>query len=64
MWKCPKNPTHRKFGATAHVTQDWIIDEDGYFLECVQECVEVTHAPDKEDIVICSVCGVEALWID
>ena len=48
---CPKcgNTT---FITTAHVTQTWLVDEDGDF-------DEVTHAPDAEDLFTCSKCGAE-----
>lgn len=48
------------FIATAHVTQDWRIDTNGDFQECVSECVEVTHEPDQEDILTCTNCGYDA----
>ena len=41
------------FGVTAHVTQDWKIDCMGTFLEAIDECVEVTHQPDNNDIWDC-----------
>lgn len=31
------------FCATAHVTQDWELNETGTFQECLNDCVEVTH---------------------
>lgn len=48
------------FLATAHVTQDWKINESGSFIECVTECVEVTHEPNQEDILTCDNCGHSA----
>lgn len=38
---CPKcgNTT---FIATAHVTQTWLVDEDGDFIEAKSDCDEVT----------------------
>lgn len=50
----------REFLVTPHVTQDWLVDEDGEFLECLQECVEVTHKPDNDDIWACALCNYEA----
>ncbi len=40
------------FIATAHVTQTWLVDEDGDFIEAKSDCDEVTHAPDAEDLFI------------
>ncbi len=59
---CPKNPDHKRFGVTAHVTQDWIVDEDGFFEECTCDCTEVTHEPNEEDIWTCAECGAEAIF--
>lgn len=55
---CPKcgNTT---FITTAHVTQTWLVDEDGDFIEAKSDCDEVTHAPDAEDLFTCSKCGAE-----
>lgn len=55
---CPKCGGS-KFLVTAHVTQDWIVDEDGDFLKCVNDCVEVTHRPDDDDIWQCDACGFD-----
>lgn len=55
MKRCP-NCGNDTFYVTAHVTQGWIVDEKGNFLECIDECEEVTHRPDDEDIWKCSRC--------
>ena len=57
---CPKNPNHKKFIVTAHVTQEWEVDDTGDFIRCTSECDDVTHAPDAQDIWECSECGAEA----
>ena len=41
------------------VTQTWLVDEDGDFIETKSDCDEVTHAPDAEDLFTCSKCGAE-----
>lgn len=55
-YRCPKcgNTT---FMATAHVTQDWKLDENGQFLECVNNCIETTHYPNEDDVWDCEKCG-------
>ena len=58
MKKCPKCG-NTKFIVTAHVTQDWLVDGDGNYLETLSECEEVTHRPDDEDVWICSKCGYD-----
>ena len=42
---------------TAHVTQDWKVDGNGRFIECGNECVEVVHTLDNDDLWICADCG-------
>lgn len=53
---CPKCGG-RRFVVTAHVTEDWIVDENGEFLEVKEGCVEVTHHPDDDDVWECEKCG-------
>lgn len=48
-----------RFVVTAHVTQDWIVDGNGNFEKCVNDCVEVTHSPDQDDVWSCAECGHE-----
>ena len=59
MKKCPKCGNN-KFYVTAHVTQDWLVDEDGDYIKTVEDCVEVTHFADSEDVWTCSKCSYEA----
>jgi len=62
--KCPKDPAHNRFGVTAHVTQDWIVDECGQYVGTIKDCLEVTHYPDSEDYYHCMLCGAEAVVED
>lgn len=57
---CPKCGG-KVFHATAHVTQDWEVDEWGTHSKTLNECVEVTHSPDDDDVWTCAVCGEEAV---
>lgn len=63
---CPKNPKHNRFSTTAHVMQDWIIDNDGEFIRCLDQCVEVDQGPEKGNSFTCMVrgCGEEAIVED
>lgn len=56
--KCPKCGS-TKFLVTAHVTQDWIVGSDGEFLVAVNQCAEVTHRPNDDDIWTCANCGLD-----
>lgn len=58
-YRCPKCGAEA-FEVTAHVTQDWKIDSCGNFLECLNDCVEVTHSPDDDDMWTCANCGFSA----
>ena len=58
---CPTDHKHDRFSVTAHVTQLWEVDNDGDFVECVSDCVDVTHRPDKDDLWLCTICGAEAI---
>ena len=53
---CPKCGGKR-FIVTAHVTEDWLVNENGNFLEVMNNCVEVTHHPDDDDVWECEKCG-------
>lgn len=55
-YRCPKCGAE-SFIVTAHVAQDWKVDSMGTFLECMDECVEVTHQPDDDDMWNCANCG-------
>ena len=56
---CP-NGCNAGFITTAHVTQEWKVDAKGNFIEAVNECVEVTHNPDFDNIWSCARCGAES----
>lgn len=56
---CSNNPEHQIFITTAHVMQDWKVDEHGNFLEEVGN-LETTHEPDPDNCWTCAVCGADA----
>jgi hypothetical protein len=58
---CPKDPEHKEFYATAHVAEEWIVDETGQFLDHADLPGEVTHAPGPDDVWTCKECGAEAV---
>lgn len=58
--KCPKSNKHKRFSVTAHVAQEWKVDEKGEFMESLADCLEVTHRPEKGDLFSCLSCGSEA----
>ena len=57
--RCPKCGA-MSFYVTAHVTQDWVVDENGDWIRTEDDCVEVTHFPNDDDIWDCANCGFSA----
>ena len=53
---CPKNPKHKRFSTTAHVAQEWLVDEHGEFLSLIDGCLDTTHKPDPGNIWYCCEC--------
>lgn len=58
---CPNNKKHKRFITVAHVSQDWIVDEKGNWLETVDECLETVANPCPDNIWTCKECGAEAI---
>lgn len=56
---CPKCGG-TKFTVTAYLTQDWLVDEHGNFMEVIGDCEEITHLPDNDDVWNCNQCGHSA----
>lgn len=62
--RCPNNPEHLRFVTVAHVSQDWMVDQDGIFLDEVPGECEVVAKPDKGNTWTCVECGAEAIVTD
>jgi len=58
-YQCPKCGG-KTFSSTAHVTQDWMLDEHGEFMESISNCVDVTHRPNDDDLWQCLGCDYNA----
>lgn len=64
---CPKNPKHNRFETTAHVMQIWAVDNDGEFVRCLDDCLEVDQGPEKGNCFTCickvkgEICGANAI---
>lgn len=56
---CPNNPDHKRFSTSAHVVEDWIVDEHGNFL-ANGGCTEVMHGPRVDNTWTCCECLAEA----
>jgi len=59
MKRCPKCGCE-EFFVGAHVVQEWKVDCNGDFMEVTEDCIEVAHFPDDEDLWYCASCGHSA----
>lgn len=57
---CPNNPNHKHFTTVAHVTEYWIVDEHGNFIEKDGGSGETTHGPNPGNTWTCVECDAEA----
>lgn len=58
---CPNNSEHKEFNTTAHVMQDWKVDENGEWIETTEPCVQISSKPDPQNTWECAICGTEAV---
>jgi len=58
--RCPHSCTNGEFITTAHVMEEWKVDEHGEFIEVITS-LETTHGPDSANIWTCAECGAEAI---
>ena len=59
---CPKCGG-RLFYTTAHVMEEWLVDEHGNFIETSSNCLEVDTDPDDDNIWTCARCGADGVII-
>ena len=59
---CPNDPSHKTFITTAHEVHDWVVDEEGNFIED-KGCCEVAANPHPDNIWTCATCGADAKTI-
>lgn len=57
---CPNNSKHKRFTTVAHVMQEWEVDDEGNFVKCLDQCMQVEHGPDKDNMWGCVTCGAIA----
>jgi hypothetical protein len=56
---CPKDPKHKTFITSVHIVEDWVVDEDGRFIES-KGYVETAHGPDRHNTWTCATCDADA----
>jgi hypothetical protein len=54
---CPNDPSHDRFATSAHVAQLWQVNRSGAFEQLLDECTDVTHAPESGNLWECLVCA-------
>lgn len=57
VMQCPNFCKDSTFLTTAHIMQEWEVDENGTFLAVADEYMETTHGPDRGNIWGCTKCG-------
>jgi hypothetical protein len=61
---CSWNAEHKKFITVAHVSQDWVVDEEGNFLEQYGSEGETVASPCSGNTWACYECGATAIVED
>ena len=56
---CPKSKSHKRFITTAHVMEEWTVDENGKWIKS-NETLQVDHGPDANNLWSCANCGADA----
>ena len=62
--KCPANPDHKKFITVVHVSQDWVVDDQGNFIEIANDYGETVAGPNEGNTWTCKECGTEAVKVE
>ncbi len=62
---CPKNAEHKQFVTVAHVTEDWVVDEEGHFIKInADNDTQVVEHPRVGNTWECYECGAIATVSD
>lgn len=60
---CPRNPNHKEFRANATIREEWIVDENGYFLKIGDtQAGQLMDAPSMSEEWTCAICGEVAVF--
>ena len=58
---CPKDHKHDRFETVVHVTEDWVVNNEGTFQEVSPTSeANVVHGPTVGNTFTCLACGSEA----
>ena len=56
---CPEDSSHKRFITVAYVSEDWIVDDDGNFIEVMDTNGQLLHGPNHGNIWTCAECGCD-----
>ena len=59
--RCLNNVAHKRFVTVAHVAEDWIVDENGNFIEALGLPHETVADPNPGNIWTCHECNAQAI---
>jgi hypothetical protein len=57
---CPNSKEHNRFSVCAHIIQKWEVDGDSDYIDTLEDCVEVSHYPSRDNSFTCLACGAQA----
>ena len=58
---CPTDPSHNRFATIAHMSEEWVVDEQGEFIAKGDIGMEeVIAKPHPDNTWTCTICGVDA----
>ena len=60
---CPRSPSHTRFSSTAVVSEVWVVDQKGHWVETLPGESQVMHEPTTENPWICLDCGETAAFL-
>lgn len=61
--RCPNDSEHKEFVTVAHVSEDWIVDDQGNFIQNLGS-IEIVAGPCKGNTWTCRKCNAEAVVTD
>lgn len=57
---CP-NGCDSNFSTVGHVMQEWEVNAYGEFVSVIDDCIQITHGANRDNIWTCRNCGAEGI---
>ena len=57
---CPNDPKHKRFYTGVHMSETWIVDPEGNWLETADDPGETVAGPHPDNTWQCQICGADA----